>query len=315
MPERIPRIVAGIGELVPGDPTLLAAAGLASACGAELHLVHAYQIPTWMTAPPGLEAAYPEATTQYREMLMAALHSAARAHPGGEQARLHVLPGPAGAVLSELARDLHADLLVVGAARGSRVGRAILGTTAQRVLRHATVPVLVARRPAAAPPRRMLLTGDLSALSGAVHDRALETIQHLLGNPQALRSLVVVGWTLPPPPPLTPDAITRAARAELWSFLHQRPQAGPPAEPVVRTGIVSDEIVDEARDWGADLVVVGTHARGWGQRLMLGSVAEATLRDAPCNVLAIPPLATALPAAVPDAAAHREVPELAGTAA
>lgn len=308
MPERIPRIVAGIGELTPGDPTLLAAAGLASARGAELHLVHAYQIPAWMTAPPGLEAAYPEATTQYREMLVAALESAARAHPGGEQARLHVVPGPAGPVLSELARDLDADLLVVGAARGSRLDRAILGTTAQRVLRHATVPVLVARRPVALPPRRVLLTGDLTALSGAVHDRALETIERLLGAPEALRSLVVVGWTMPAPTPLTPDAIIRAARAELWSFLHQRPQTEPRAEPVVRTGVVSDEIVDEARDWDADLVVIGTHARGWGERLMLGSVAEATLRDAPCNVLAIPPEAIVAPA---DACAA-EAPELAG---
>ena len=139
MPERIPRIVAGVGELAPGDPTLMAAAALAGACGAELHLVHAYQVPAWMAAPPAMEAAYPEATTRYGEMLEAALEAAARAHPGGEQARLHVVPGPPGPVLSGLARELDADLLMVGAARGSRLGRAILGTTAQRVLRHATV--------------------------------------------------------------------------------------------------------------------------------------------------------------------------------
>jgi len=296
MPERIPRIVAGVGELAPADPTLMAAAALAGACGAELHLVHACQAPAWMTAPPGMEAAYPEAATRYREMLAAALEAAARAHPGGERARLHVVPGPPGPVLSELARELDADLLMVGASRGSRLGRSILGTTAQRVLRHATVPVLVARRPVALPPRRVLLTGDLSALSGTVHDRALETIERLLGAPQALRSLVVIGWTMPPPTPLTSDAVTRAARAELGSFLHQRRQTAARAEPVVRTGVVSDEIVDEARDWDADLVVVGTHARGWGDRLVLGSVAEATLRDAPCNVLAIPPRATAAPA-------------------
>ncbi len=48
--------------------------------------------------------------------------------------------------------------------------------------------------------------------------------------------------------------------------------------------------VAEAREWNADLVVVGTHARGWGARLLLGSVAEATLRDAPCDVLAVPPV-------------------------
>jgi hypothetical protein len=35
---------------------------------------------------------------------------------------------------------------------------------------------------------------------------------------------------------------------------------------------------------------VGTHAQGWTTRMMLGSVAEAALRDAPCNVLAVPPV-------------------------
>jgi hypothetical protein len=49
--------------------------------------------------------------------------------------------------------------------------------------------------------------------------------------------------------------------------------------------------VAEAAEWRADLLVVGTHARAWAARLALGSVAEAALRDAPCNVLAVPPRA------------------------
>ena len=57
----------------------------------------------------------------------------------------------------------------------------------------------------------------------------------------------------------------------------------------MRIGVPGDEIAAEAQGWDADLVVVGTHARGWAERLLLGSVAEATVREAPCNVLAVPP--------------------------
>ena len=313
MPENTLRIVAGIADLAADDPTLLVATDLARSCGAELHLVHAYQIPTWMTGPPGLAAAYPEAYRNYEHMVTQGLENAARALPGGEQAKLRVEPGPAAAVLADAARDVDADLLIVGAARGSRLGRALLGTTAQRVLREATVPVLVTRRPVTVPLHRVLVTGDLSPLSGAVHDRALGTITALFGEPGAVRALVVLGWAVTPPP-LTPNAMVRTARAELTAFLRERVNAGPQAEPVVRVGALADEIMEEARDWDADLLVVGTHARGWGERMLLGSVAEATLRDAPCNVLAIPPRATAAPREAAEDAEPAGVPELVAAA-
>lgn len=62
--------------------------------------------------------------------------------------------------------------------------------------------------------------------------------------------------------------------------------------------------------WDPDLLVVGTHARGWSARLMLGSVAEAALRDAPCNVLAVPPVPTAAVVGAERPAAWGESPEL-----
>jgi nucleotide-binding universal stress UspA family protein len=43
-------------------------------------------------------------------------------------------------------------------------------------------------------------------------------------------------------------------------------------------------IVDEARAWRSDLVVIGSHGRHGLDRLLLGSVAEAVLRHAPCAV-------------------------------
>jgi nucleotide-binding universal stress UspA family protein len=61
------------------------------------------------------------------------------------------------------------------------------------------------------------------------------------------------------------------------------------AEPRVRSGRPADEILAEAREWEADLVVMGSHGRAGAGRFFLGSVAEAMARQAPCAVLIVPP--------------------------
>lgn len=43
-------------------------------------------------------------------------------------------------------------------------------------------------------------------------------------------------------------------------------------------------IVDAAREWPADLIVIGSHGRKGLDRLLLGSVAESIVRHAPCSV-------------------------------
>jgi nucleotide-binding universal stress UspA family protein len=46
-------------------------------------------------------------------------------------------------------------------------------------------------------------------------------------------------------------------------------------------------IAQLARDWNADLLVVGTHGRRGVSRLLLGSVAEGMVRVAPCPLLLV----------------------------
>jgi nucleotide-binding universal stress UspA family protein len=60
--------------------------------------------------------------------------------------------------------------------------------------------------------------------------------------------------------------------------------AGIPVEAAVREGDPRNSIVEEAEQWGADLIVVGSHGRTGIQRWLLGSVAEAVVAHAPCSV-------------------------------
>src|SRR4051812_43398594 len=61
--------------------------------------------------------------------------------------------------------------------------------------------------------------------------------------------------------------------------------------PEVRIGAPPTEIVAAAKDLRADLVCVGTHGRGGLARVILGSVAEMVVRQAPCPVLTVRPKA------------------------
>jgi len=55
----------------------------------------------------------------------------------------------------------------------------------------------------------------------------------------------------------------------------------------VSMGAPSRVIIEAAKEWGADLIVVGSHGRGFWGRVMLGSVSDAILHNAPCSVLVV----------------------------
>ena len=60
--------------------------------------------------------------------------------------------------------------------------------------------------------------------------------------------------------------------------------AGVMAEALVREGDARSVIVDEAKDWDADLIVLGSHGYTGFKRWLLGSVAQAVASHAPCSV-------------------------------
>ena len=63
--------------------------------------------------------------------------------------------------------------------------------------------------------------------------------------------------------------------------------AGRTAEPVMIPGDPRSVLVEEARRWKADLVVVGSHGRSGLKRVVLGSVAAHVASHAPCSVLIV----------------------------
>ena len=82
---------------------------------------------------------------------------------------------------------------------------------------------------------------------------------------------------------------TSLALNQLRAFLASD-AAAPAALPAVRLSrSPADEIVKYAKEVHADVIVVGTHGRGGVSRLLMGSVAEHVVRNAPCPVLVVRP--------------------------
>lgn len=82
------------------------------------------------------------------------------------------------------------------------------------------------------------------------------------------------------------SAVLAAGGIDVETALHER--FGPTVYPTVITdSAMHDIVVAEATQWGADLIVLGTHGRRGVSRLVLGSGAERILRLAPVPVLLI----------------------------
>ena len=74
----------------------------------------------------------------------------------------------------------------------------------------------------------------------------------------------------------------QAARTELARLVNHY-CAGVTADPLVLMGRVPAVILETIESTACDLVVMGTHARPWHQRLLLGSTAEAVFTDFDCS--------------------------------
>ena len=56
---------------------------------------------------------------------------------------------------------------------------------------------------------------------------------------------------------------------------------------LVKKGSPEREIVETAQAWQANLIVVGSHGRGFWGRMLVGSTSDAVMHHAPCSVLVI----------------------------
>ena len=82
-------------------------------------------------------------------------------------------------------------------------------------------------------------------------------------------------------------AVEDAIRERLLRIVTPAEKAELNPEFAVRPGAPAAEIVRYAKEEDIDLVVMGTHGRGFVGHVVMGSVAEKVVRTAPCPVLTV----------------------------
>jgi len=181
-------------------------------------------------------------------------------------------------VLAAVVRETNAALLVLGGKHHSTLGRWLGGSTVQQAVRRLSVPLLVTAGEMRVRPRVMVAVDQSYAAIPTVEQAV--AVARLLGSP--LHALHVVD----PPPAiaeLPPNWSREIVERDVWPRI-------PLVEhgKVVREGAPFATIVDEALAWRADLIIVGSHGKGWVDRLLIGSVTEDLLNNLPCAVLVVP---------------------------
>lgn len=144
--EPIRKIVAAVDFSELSDRALDAAIELARRFSAELHLVHAFDVRVPLVTP--YEVAIP--TTFIEEARRAAERKleaqAKRAQEAGVRAQSHLTEVPAASSIRDVAEELGADLVVMGTHGHTGLKHVLLGSVAERTLRHAPCSVLTVKQ-------------------------------------------------------------------------------------------------------------------------------------------------------------------------
>ncbi len=275
------------------------AAYLAKASGAELALLSVAEF------VPGMDLDYP-----VNKMYVEALQKEARVALEQAERRLGALGltverhqeiGVPSHWISQKAREIKADAIVMGTHGRTGLQHVLLGSTAERTMRMAPCPVLTVRvadegaaataaRAGSAPAfRQILVPVDFS-------DCSLEAVEYAAVLAAQFSAAVTVLHVLEPVTygldftllPIGGQEKNRkqveTRMAEVAEALRQKKVQ---ASSKVIGGLPIDGILQTAVTLHGDLIVMGTHGRRGVSHLLLGSVVEGVMRRAPCPVLGV----------------------------
>lgn len=202
--------------------------------------------------------------------------------------------GPPAEVLIAAAAEHKAELIVVGTHGRTGLARILIGSQATEVIRISTIDVLVCRGTTTGPFAKPLVAHDFSPAATI----ALEHTAALC--PPRTPIEVVHAWQLPAgswgatllgqarfPWNTVRDAVVAGAKGQADKILAAAEAAGHDVHVELVQGAPTDVLTATAAKGGHDLVAVGAHGHRGMRRLLLGSVAESTIRHAPCSVLVV----------------------------
>jgi nucleotide-binding universal stress UspA family protein len=217
-------------------------------------------------------------------------------HLAGTQVEGRVVEGVAAYEIIETAKDSEADLIAMGTHGRTGPERVFFGSVAERVVRISPVPVLTVRRPGhgfvegvvgqkrTVGLKAILVPTDFSE-SSAYAARYATALARQYGARLHVLHVIPMAATGPDRKFLEKE-MRPEAEASMGQFMKDECK-GLDVNRDVRAGEPLGEIVIQAREKDADLIVMGTHGRTFLTYALLGSIASRVVRKAPCPVLTV----------------------------
>jgi nucleotide-binding universal stress UspA family protein len=292
--ERIRSIIVPTDLSPLSDAAVARAVTLARLDGASIHLVHAVRFlvvaaPYGVSVPVALGEAVRRAAQKELEEVRNAIEKKGISGVTSEVAEAN----DAVEAIRAAVESHSADLVVMGTHGREGLKHAFLGSVAERTLRTLDRSVLAVKEDVARaeqPIERMLLAVDFS-----VHSERATEVAAALAMRLGASVDVVHAFDLPADfMPYTSDLGVelqekiQAGAAERLEGVRERLKESQVRVTVhLRRGHPSLVIADAATELRSQLIVMGTRGASGLAHVLLGSVAERTLRSAPCSVLAV----------------------------
>ena len=280
-------IVVGVDATPAGGHAAQLGLQIAAAADVECRLVHATRdVWTAITVEgnPTHAAAFRAAALHaVRERLNVALEGVV---PWKALHNTDVREGWAPAVLDDVVREADADLVILGAKHHTALGRWLGGSTVHNVARMLRAPMVVTGEPPA-KIRRVLVALDASAAARPTYEAARRLADLFDAELKALHVIEPLPILPETPPPMNSvdyeQLMEEDCAQKVW------PIVGAETERTIRHAVADFGIAAEAKAWAADVVVVGSHGKGFVERMLVGSVTERLLSDLPAPILFVVP--------------------------
>jgi universal stress protein E len=285
-----------------GSAALQAAAEIAKTFGAELHVAHVVTNVYDAIATMPSEARWDFIAGDVEKFQSGLMHDAQERlrevvkplENQGIPCRTLTLLGAAWLHLIHAVQKSGYDLVVTGTRGGSALRRILVGSTAQRLVRHCPAPVWVTRDQPWTPLKSVLAAIDFSeaseevlrtAASVAVRAQARLEVLHVV---EASHEIEAAGGS-GDKPTLATERIDRAIREQVHEFINRTIGSMLPGGINIEWGEAWEAISETAKRHESGLIVVGTVGRSGVPGILLGNTAEKVLYSSTCSVLAVKP--------------------------
>ena len=195
------------------------------------------------------------------------------------------------AILSE-AEKLKARIIILGTQKDKTLEQFFIGSTAERVIRSANIPVLVVKSASQKKYKRVIVAIDFSIYSR----KCLEFAMDFFPNEQIY---LVHSYNIPYKHLIGSSYISKKVKRdqnkqfvgkinnEMSKFLSTIDKNTDNLNIIIKEGPVFALLNNEIKNIKADLLIMGTHGRTGVSKAFLGSVAEDMLISAKCDVVVL----------------------------